>query len=65
MEVQVVEAQLFDSGISTGNNTDTFPPHEQKSTQKKYIETTVEKATKGRICFLSFFNCKQGNQFTC
>jgi hypothetical protein len=44
----------------------TIPQHMIKEVlKKKYSEVKFKDATKGRICFLPFFNCKQGNQSVC
>jgi hypothetical protein len=41
------------------------PPQEHNELKKKHSEETNKKYYNDRICFLPFFNCKQGDQLAC
>jgi hypothetical protein len=49
----MVVGQLTDSNSISGNKSDKFAPHDQKSTQKEYSEVTIEKCYEGQNLFLS------------
>jgi hypothetical protein len=52
VELQIIETQLSDSDVSTGNRSDNSPSHEQRSTEKKYSEVAIEKYYKGQNLLL-------------
>jgi hypothetical protein len=50
--VQIVEAQLTESGISFVNECATRHHTNRKSLKKEYFEVIIKNAAKGRISFL-------------
>jgi hypothetical protein len=58
LEVQIVEAQVADSGSSSGNMSDESAPHDQKSTQKGVFWSDDLKMPQ-RVKFPSFIANKE------